>query len=182
MLISTLLFVVMRTSLNFYQPFLSAHNWSNLDLGFLFAIAIMLSITFTTIAQKHSLFSSSNVNSTLAFLITLVIGGASFFLSSYSVIFFIIGFIVHQLARISIPAMTSFEQHNVIPLNYPYRTTLLSFGFLLRSLATSIGMTVSGLFVDNNVSISYVMFYMHFIILAIFLIFYFIGKRMKNEN
>ncbi|WP_312412728.1 MFS transporter [Pseudescherichia sp.] len=180
MIISTLLFVVMRTSLNFYQPFLAEHRWSSVNLGYLFAISIVISMVISTLLQKSKNMTLRKLDSTFLFLLTLIIGGISFFLSGYIVAFFIVGFIIHQLARISLPAMTSFEQHNAIPIDYPYRTTLLSFGFLLRSLATSIGMTISGFFVNQNITISIVMFYLHIVVMFIFMIIYFVGIRMKN--
>lgn len=180
MLISTLLFVVMRTSFNFYQPFLAEHHWSSIDLGYLFAISIFISMFISALLQRSGNATLRKCDSAFLFLLTLIICGVSFFLSAYFIAFFIVGFIVHQLARVSLSAMTSFEQHNVIPLDYPYRTTLLSFGFLLRSLATSLGMTISGFFVNHNVTISIIMFYLHIIVMVIFLIIYYISIKMKN--
>lgn len=182
MIASTLLFVVMRTSLNFYQPYLSIHNWSNESLGYLFSISIIFSMLISSGHKKLIKNKFVNAKYSTWFFLMLIVCGILFLFSNYNIIFFLIGFVVHQLARICLPAMTSFEQHKVIPNNYPYRTAIVSFGFLLRSLAASLGIMLSGFLVDKNVSISNTMFYLHLIVLVLFFTTYSIGMRIKNEN
>lgn len=181
MIASTLLFVVLRTSFNFYQPYLSVHNWSNESLGYLFSASIILSLFISGNNKKIIGLKLIKANYSTWFILMLCFCSVLFLFSNNNIVLFLIGFCFHQFARICLPPMTSFEQHNAIPPDYPYRTAIVSFGFLLRSLAASLGITLSGFLVSNKFTITSTLFYLHVVILVLFLFTYFIGTRMKKN-
>lgn len=157
---------LLRTSLNFYQPALVSTGISETELGYLFSVGILISALLSYLCANYNLIKMDIKFGYYFMVIMSLISLFLFFYGNEIHTLFFLGFIFHQIIRVIIP---SIESHNIqysIPKNYKFRTSVISFSFLFKSVLTAIFIALTGYLTNEEISYSNTLVILHISIIA----------------
>lgn len=182
MLLGVTTFVLLRTSLNFYQPMLSLKGISETQLGILFCTGILASAMISRVLLKHL---QVDLNLRAAILIFLGLTSASgifFWLDIGNSSLIVAGFFLHQLLRIFVPAVTMSEMHRAIPDGHARRTTIISVTFFIQAIVAALVVAATGFLADHVFSYNLTMGALHLSTLILIGIIAVLGSTSRPAN